>query len=57
MLILDLIVRLHEERKMTMVLVTHDMAVARRASRAIQMKDGRIVSDDFQQAGAQRSEK
>lgn len=44
-LILDLIVRLHEERKMTMVLVTHDMAVARRASRAIEMKDGRIVND------------
>jgi len=25
--------------------VTHDMSVAQRASRIIQMKDGRIVSD------------
>jgi ABC-type lipoprotein export system ATPase subunit len=44
-LILDLIVRLHREQKMTLVLVTHDMSIAARASRTIQMKDGRIVSD------------
>jgi predicted ABC-type transport system involved in lysophospholipase L1 biosynthesis ATPase subunit len=31
---------------MTLVLVTHDMSIAQRASRTIQMKDGRIVSDD-----------
>jgi predicted ABC-type transport system involved in lysophospholipase L1 biosynthesis ATPase subunit len=30
---------------MTLILITHDMTVARRASRAIQMKDGRIVFD------------
>ncbi len=30
---------------MTMVLVTHDLTVARRASRAIRMKDGQIVFD------------
>jgi predicted ABC-type transport system involved in lysophospholipase L1 biosynthesis ATPase subunit len=30
---------------MTMVLVTHDLTVARRASRAIRMKDGHIVFD------------
>jgi ABC-type lipoprotein export system ATPase subunit len=40
--ILDLIVRLHREQNMTLLLVTHDMAVARRASRVICMKDGRI---------------
>ncbi len=44
-LILDLIVRLHQEQQMTLVLVTHDMAIARRASRALLMKDGQIVSD------------
>jgi ABC-type lipoprotein export system ATPase subunit len=43
--ILDLIIRLHREQNMTLVLVTHDMSIARRASRTIQMKDGRIVSD------------
>jgi ABC-type lipoprotein export system ATPase subunit len=44
-LILELIVRLHREQNMTLVLVTHDMGIAARASRTIQMKDGRIVSD------------
>ncbi|MBV9128041.1 MAG: ABC transporter ATP-binding protein [Verrucomicrobia bacterium] len=43
--ILDLLSRLHEEQAMTLVLVTHDMTVARRASRAIQMHDGRVVFD------------
>jgi len=44
-LILELLTRLHEERKKTLVLVTHDMGIARRASRAIQMKDGRVIFD------------
>jgi putative ABC transport system ATP-binding protein len=44
-MILDLIVRVQEEQKMTMVLVTHDMGVARRAHRAIQMRDGQIIAD------------
>jgi ABC-type lipoprotein export system ATPase subunit len=44
-IILELIIRIHREQKMTLVLVTHDMSIARLASRTIQMKDGRIVSD------------
>jgi ABC-type lipoprotein export system ATPase subunit len=44
-LVLDLIIRLHREKKMTLVLVTHDMTIARRAGRTIQMMDGRIMSD------------
>ena len=44
-LILDLLTDLHRQRQMTLVLITHDMSVARRASRAIQMKDGRIIFD------------
>lgn len=43
--ILELLSRLHLEEKMTLVLVTHDMKIARRASRALQMKDGRIIFD------------
>jgi len=43
--ILDLIVRLHHEQNMTLVLVTHDLTIAARASRTIRMLDGRIVSD------------
>ena len=45
-LILELLIRFHREKNMTLVLVTHDMNIAQRASRTIQMKDGRIVSDD-----------
>jgi ABC-type lipoprotein export system ATPase subunit len=44
-LVLELIVRIHREQKMTLVLVTHDMSIAHQASRTIQMKDGRIESD------------
>ena len=43
--ILDLITRLHREQSMTLVLITHDPTIANRASRIIQMLDGRIVSD------------
>jgi len=43
--ILDLLSELHAKRGMTLILVTHDMGIARRASRTIEMKDGRIVYD------------
>ena len=43
--IMDLLVRLNEERGQTFVLVTHDAAVARRAHRTVRMRDGRIASD------------
>ncbi len=43
--ILELLSRLHREQQMTLVLVTHDMGIARRAERAIQMKDGHIMFD------------
>jgi ABC-type lipoprotein export system ATPase subunit len=45
-LILELIIQIHREQNMTLVLVTHDLTIARRAARMIQMKDGLIVSDD-----------
>jgi ABC-type lipoprotein export system ATPase subunit len=44
-LILELIIRLHLDQNMTLILVTHDLSIAERASRTIQMMDGRIVSD------------
>jgi ABC-type lipoprotein export system ATPase subunit len=46
-LILDLIIRLRREQNFTLVLVTHDMGIARKAGRVISMKDGRIVSDEL----------
>jgi ABC-type lipoprotein export system ATPase subunit len=44
-LILELLHRLRQERKFTLVLVTHDMGIARQATRTIHFKDGHIVSD------------
>ncbi len=46
-LILDLIIRLRDEQNFTLVLVTHDMGIARKAGRVITMKDGRIASDEL----------
>lgn len=43
--VLELLVKLHQEQKMTLVMVTHDMGIARLASRTILMKDGQVVSD------------
>lgn len=43
--IIDLLVELHERLGVTLVLVTHDLTVADRASRTIRMKDGVVISD------------
>ncbi len=42
--IIDLIFRLHEARKTTLVLITHDPSLAARCDRVIGMADGRIES-------------
>ncbi len=44
--VLDLLIKVHRERSMTMVLITHDMEIAKRASRTVRIKDGMIISDD-----------
>jgi putative ABC transport system ATP-binding protein len=43
--IIDLLLDLHRKLGVTLVLVTHDVSVAGRASRTIRMKDGRVISD------------
>ncbi|NIL96044.1 MAG: ATP-binding cassette domain-containing protein [Planctomycetales bacterium] len=45
--ILDLLANLHRDGK-TIIVVTHEDEVARRASRIIQLKDGRLASDTIQ---------
>jgi putative ABC transport system ATP-binding protein len=42
-LVMELLVQLHRREGMALVLVTHDHAVARHASRVVRMKDGRVV--------------
>jgi putative ABC transport system ATP-binding protein len=46
--ILDLFERLHDSGR-TIVMITHEMDVAKRAGRVVRMQDGRVVSDDRQQ--------
>jgi predicted ABC-type transport system involved in lysophospholipase L1 biosynthesis ATPase subunit len=43
---MDLLVELNQEKGQTFVLVTHDTSVARRASRLVRMRDGKIQSDE-----------
>jgi len=44
---LELLDRLHAAGR-TIVLITHESDVARRASRVVRLSDGRIVTDEFQ---------
>ena len=43
--IFDLMTQLHAENNVTLVLVTHDAALAEQAQRRIVLADGRVVSD------------
>ena len=40
--IIDLIQRLHQEKQVTVMMVTHDATIAGRAQRVVQLKDGRV---------------
>jgi putative ABC transport system ATP-binding protein len=46
--VIDLLVRLNEENATTLVLVTHDLELARRAGRVIRLASGRVISDERQ---------
>ncbi len=48
--IMALLRRVHHEKKNTMILVTHDLAVARLADRIITMSDGQVLSDESNSA-------
>lgn len=48
--IIDLLLELHDRLGVTLVLVTHDLSVAERASRIIRMKDGVVISDQSAQS-------
>ncbi len=43
--VVELIFRLHEERGMTLVMITHDKGLAAKCDRVVSMADGKIVSD------------
>ena len=44
--VMDVLARLNAERGSTLVLVTHDRAIAQGASRSVQMRDGRLAEEE-----------
>lgn len=50
--VLDLLVKLHEVQKMTLIMVTHDMEIARMAGRTLLMKDGHIISNGLNKSAS-----
>jgi putative ABC transport system ATP-binding protein len=44
--IFDLMTELHRQNHVTLVLVTHDQALADKAQRQVVLKDGRVLSDE-----------
>jgi putative ABC transport system ATP-binding protein len=51
--IFDLMTDLHAQNNVTLVLVTHDHALAERAERQIVLRDGRVVSDEINRRDAE----
>ena len=52
--VLDLLITLNQREGTTLVLVTHDRALASRADRIVTLSDGQVVADEMQPAGAVR---
>jgi putative ABC transport system ATP-binding protein len=53
-LVLDLLISLNQREGTTLVLVTHDRALAARADRIVTLSDGKVVADEMQPAEAVR---
>ncbi|HEV8591468.1 MAG TPA: ABC transporter ATP-binding protein [Pyrinomonadaceae bacterium] len=51
--IFDLMTNLHKKNNVTLVLVTHDIDLAQLAQRQVILKDGRVISDDFNRGDAE----
>ena len=51
--IFDLMTRLHDDNQTTLVLVTHDHELAKRAHRQIRLRDGRVVADEVNKQDGQ----
>ena len=50
--VLELFSQLHQQRAMTLVVITHSAEVARRAHRVVRLADGRIEDDRPGEAAA-----
>jgi putative ABC transport system ATP-binding protein len=49
--VMNLLCRLNKEKSQTFIIVTHDLAVGRRADRILRMADGMIVEELFPAGG------
>jgi putative ABC transport system ATP-binding protein len=49
--IIDLLIAFNRQRGSTLVLVTHDPALARHADRVVELRDGRVAADRLNGAG------
>ncbi len=47
--VLDLLIALNQRERTTLILVTHDPALASRADRIIKLTDGRVVADEMRE--------
>lgn len=54
-LVLDLLISLNQREGTTLVLVTHDRALAARADRIVTLSDGKVVADEMQPSALARS--
>ncbi|GAA5819400.1 MAG: Pseudogene of ABC transporter ATP-binding protein [Methanobrevibacter sp. CfCl-M3] len=46
--ILDLLIDLHEKENVTLIIVTHDLNIAKLVNREIEVLDGQIIDSKFQ---------
>ena len=54
--VLQLLLELNRRERTTLILVTHDQALASRADRIVTLKDGRVVADEIREpAGVSRA--
>lgn len=49
--VFDLMTELHRQNDTTLVLVTHDLELSKRANREIRLRDGKVISDEIHQRG------
>lgn len=53
--IMDIFCRLNQERKITLIMVTHDPVIASYARRRLYLKDGQIIREEVSEAPCERA--
>ena len=52
----DLLFRMNREKGITLIVVTHDEDLASKCDRVIELKDGRVIRDEFRQDGQDKQD-